>query len=309
MWYDNISMRVLSKGQPVEKASLTKRYTIRDITLTLHVSRTTLLYYEELGIVKPLRDEETGYRYYSDADLFRLVSCKLLKNVGVPLKDLANRLDNDPFTPQNFQDYARILEERIAYCEAQKECLARLMDLPPLVGTTQLVDVEAHYIDFDGAEVGYSRFARDESLDSLMEAMPIGALGCVFLDSRDDGWRPEKRGRTVPVRFAHLVSGLSDVTDVIGGGPCVRTVISSASIYQEEGEPSPSSRREREEAFERLDAYVREHGLKAAGDVFCPYCLPSEQGFVVPFCQPVVASSSPVPTEGLRGRLKGLFRR
>ena len=83
----------------VEKDSLTERYTIRDVTSTLHISRTTLLYYEELGIVHPFRDEETGYRYYSDADLFRLLSCKLLKNIGVPLKDMAERLDNEPFTP------------------------------------------------------------------------------------------------------------------------------------------------------------------------------------------------------------------
>ena len=37
----------------VEKDSLTERYTIRDVTSTLHISRTTLLYYEELGIVHP----------------------------------------------------------------------------------------------------------------------------------------------------------------------------------------------------------------------------------------------------------------
>ena len=291
----------------MEKASLTKRYTIRDITLTLHVSRTTLLYYEEQGIVKPVRDEETGYRYYSDADLFRLVSCKLLKNIGVPLKELADRLDNDPFTPQNFKDYERILGERMAYCEAQKECLARLMDLPSLVGTTEVVDIEPHYIDFDAAEVGYSRFASDEGLDSLVEAMPIGALGCVFLGGRDDGWRPERRGRTVPVRFAYLLSGLSNTMDIIGGGPCVRTVISSASVYHEDGRPSESQ--EREEAFARLDAYLDERGLVAAGDVFCPYCLPSEQGFIVPFCQPIEEPQRTTVPKGLRGRLQNLLKR
>lgn len=294
----------------MEKKSLTERYTIRDVTSTLHVSRTTLLYYEEQGIVTPVHDEETGYRYYSDADLFRLLSCKLLKNIGVPIKDLSARLDNDPFSSQNFSDYSEILEERIEYCRAQKECLARLMALPDLVGTVQAMDVEPHYIDFDAAESGYSRFARDVSLDSLIEAMPIGALGCVFLSGRDDGWRPERRGRTVPVRFAHLIQGLSDNLSVIGGNRCVCTVIRETSVYHEKGRPSDC--REREEAFRCLDEYLNTQGLTASGDIFCPYCLPSEQGFVVPFCQPVEVPEgerdAQEPT-GLRGRLQGLFKR
>ncbi len=294
----------------MDKASLTERYTIRDLTLTLHVSRTTLLYYEELGIVKPVRDEETGYRYYSDADLFRLMSCKLLKNIGVPLKDLAAKLDNDPFTPQNFSDYARILEERMAYCEAQKECLARLMELPGLAGRTEVADIEAHYIDFDAAEVGYSRFASDEGLDSLVEAMPIGGLGCVFLSGREDGWRPERRGRTVPVRFAHLIEGLSESMDIIGGCRCVRTVISTPSVRHENSEGVAFESWERSEAFGRIQTYMDEHGLVPVGDVFCPYCLPSEQGFVVPFCQAFEEQGAPdASSGGLRDRLRGLFKR
>ena len=307
----SVRAAAVAKGRCVEKDSLIERYTIRDVTSTLHVSRTTLLYYEEQGIVKPVHDKETGYRYYSDADLFRLISCKLLKNIGVPVKDLAERLDNGPFSPQNFSDYARILERRIEYCKAQKECLAQLMALPELVGTVELADIEPYYIDFDAAEGGYSRFAGDKSLDSLVEAMPIGGLGCVFLGGRDDGWRPERRGRTVPVRFAHLIDGLFDNLDVIGGTPCVRTVSRETSVYHENGKPSAC--REREGAFRRIQEYLAEQGLKATGDVFCPYCLPSEEGFIVPFCQPVEALSQDdnavMASTGLRGRLQGLFKR
>ena len=293
----------------VEKDSLTERYTIRDVTSTLHISRTTLLYYEELGIVHPFRDEETGYRCYSDADLFRLLSCKLLKNIGVPLKDMAERLDNEPFTPQHFSDYARILEGHIAYCEAQKVCLARLMELPELVGRTEVAFIEEHYIDFDAAEVGYSRFASKEGLDSLVEAMPIGALGCVFLGGREDGWRPERRGRTVPVRFAHLISGLSDSMAVIGGCCCVRTVISTSSVRHENSAGNAFESWERSEAFGRIQSYMDEHGLVPVGDVFCPYCLPSEQGFVVPFCQAFEQPGDAGLAKGLRDRLRGLFGR
>ena len=292
----------------MEKNSLTQRYTIRDMTSALHVSRTTLLYYEEQGIVRPFHDEETGYRYYSDADLFRLISCKLLKNLGVPVKELAERLDDAPFSPQHFSDYAHILERRIEYCEAQKECLGLLAALPGLVGTVDLVEVEPYYIDFDAAEVGYSRFACDASLDSLVEAMPIGGLGCVFLGGRTDGWRPERRGRTVATRFAYLLGDLSENLDVIGGSLCVRTVLRETSVYHENGKPSACQ--EREEAFARIQQYIDDHDLKATGDVFCPYCLPSEEGFIVPFCQPVEAAGSMVDTKtssGLRERLRGFF--
>lgn len=292
----------------MEKDSLTQRYTIRDVTSALHVSRTTLLYYEEQGIVHPFHDQETGYRYYSDADLFRLISCKLLKNIGVPIKELAERLDDQPFSSQHFADYDKILERHIEYCKAQKECLGLLAALPGLVGTVDLVEVEPYYIDFDAAEVGYSRFAGDASLDSLVEAMPIGGLGCVFLGGRTDGWRPERRGRTVAARFAYLLGDLSNNLDTIGGGPCVRMVLQETSVYHEQGKPSACQ--QREEAFVRIQQYLDAHDLKAAGDVFCPYCLPSEEGFIVPFCQPVEAADNMLETKampGLRERLRGFL--
>lgn len=269
----------------MEPDSLTKRYTIRDVASTLHVSRTTLLYYEEQGVVRPIHDPETGYRYYTDADLFRLISGKILKNVGVPVRELADRLDTDPFSPGNFSDYARLLERRIDYCRAQKACLAKLTELSGLVGTVSVVEVEPYYIDFDGAEVGYSRFAGTDSLDSLAEAMPIGGLGTVFVD-RDDGRHLERRGRTVPVRYAHLVDNLADDMDVIGGCTCVRLVINTSRVHHE-GEDEALGGQERENAFQTIRRHLDEHGLEPVGNVFCPYCLPSEHGFVAPFCQPV----------------------
>ncbi len=72
---------------------------------------------------------------------------------------------------------------------------------------------------------------------------------------------------------------------VIGGCRCVRTVISTPSVRHENSKGIAFESWERNEAFSRIQTYMDEHGLAPVGDVFCPYCLPSEQGFVVPFCQ------------------------
>ena len=96
---------------------------------------------------------------------------------------------------------------------------------------------------------------------------------------------------------------------LIGGCSCVRTVISTSSVRHENSAGNAFESWERSEAFGRIQAYMDEHGLVPVGDVFCPYCLPSEQGFVVPFYQAFEQQGGTAPATGLRDRLRRLFGR
>ena len=274
-------------------------YTVSDLTSTLNISRTTLLYYEQLGIVRPERNGESGYRVYRSRDVFRLMSAIMLKNVGVEPKNLAARLDGEPFSDEHFAEYLQMAQKAVAYHEARLDCLRVLDELRRSVGTLSIVDVEPYYIVYDRAEGGYHDFPDDEGLVSLLANMPIGGLG-----SRDvaDYSSLDRRphvggtlwGRTVAVRHAHLIEGLQpERLELIGGCRCVRSVTFQEDIVN----PGADSGGERG----RVLAYLDEHGLRPAGWAFCPYSLPSDHGYYVPLCLPVEPVDGPWPDGGYAG--------
>ncbi|WP_167345582.1 MerR family transcriptional regulator [Paenibacillus riograndensis] len=56
------------------------------------VSRSTLLYYDSINLLKPSARNEAGYRLYSDADVERLRKILLFRKAGVSLGEIANLL-------------------------------------------------------------------------------------------------------------------------------------------------------------------------------------------------------------------------
>lgn len=61
-------------------------YLISELAAKVGVSRTTLLYYERLGLVTGQR-LDNGYRYYSEGDLQRLILIQQLQTAGLSLKE------------------------------------------------------------------------------------------------------------------------------------------------------------------------------------------------------------------------------
>lgn len=77
------------------------------------LSRTALLYYESVGLVKPARRTPAGYRCYGEAELKRMEQVSLYRHAGLALEDIARILD-EPGT-----DASRILERRLGEIEAE----------------------------------------------------------------------------------------------------------------------------------------------------------------------------------------------
>lgn len=54
------------------------------------ITRKTLLVYEEMGLLTPaLKDEESGYRYYSADNMTQIRSIRSLQALGLSLKEVA----------------------------------------------------------------------------------------------------------------------------------------------------------------------------------------------------------------------------
>ena len=61
------------------------------------VSVRTLHHYDEIGLLRPSKRSESGYRQYSPADLLRLQQILLHRELGMPLREIGALLDAPDF--------------------------------------------------------------------------------------------------------------------------------------------------------------------------------------------------------------------
>jgi MerR family transcriptional regulator, thiopeptide resistance regulator len=67
--------------------------TVGRLAASFGLSRSTLLYYDSIGLLKPSGRSPAGYRLYSDRDLQRLEQIVLLRGMGVSLEKMRICLD------------------------------------------------------------------------------------------------------------------------------------------------------------------------------------------------------------------------
>lgn len=97
-------------------------FKIGDFSRLTFVTVKTLRYYDEIGLLKPVKvDQFTGYRYYSAGQLSRLNYIVALKDLGLSLDEIA-LLVKDNLTPAQMRDIFILkkaeLQQRVA--EEQK---------------------------------------------------------------------------------------------------------------------------------------------------------------------------------------------
>lgn len=95
-------------------------YSIHELSRLSGVSTRTLRWYDEIGLLKPGRVAESGYRYYGPAQVDRLQDILFYRALGVELARIRECLDAPSF------DRLAALRQHLAALQAQK---ARLEDL------------------------------------------------------------------------------------------------------------------------------------------------------------------------------------
>ncbi len=81
---------------------------IGDFSKLSFVSVKALRYYDELGLLKPARvDESTGYRYYSASQLARLNRILSMKEMGLSLEQIAYLMDQN-LTPDQIRGMLKL---------------------------------------------------------------------------------------------------------------------------------------------------------------------------------------------------------
>ena len=102
-------------------------FKISDFSKLSQVSMRTLRYYDEIGLLKPVRvDSDTGYRYYLVEQLSRLQRILALKDLGFELAQIVQVLDED-LPPEQLRGMLRLKQHEIQQrVQVEQERLARI---------------------------------------------------------------------------------------------------------------------------------------------------------------------------------------
>ncbi|MCW7753450.1 MerR family transcriptional regulator [Desulfobotulus sp. H1] len=100
-------------------------YHVSDITRRLGIARSTLLYYQRIGLVSPARDEQNGYRIYSESDLERLVTIRCLQRAGFSLTQCQRCIEGKMDTAM-LREQLLVIEREILHLKTAERMLRAL---------------------------------------------------------------------------------------------------------------------------------------------------------------------------------------
>lgn len=98
-----------------------KPMSVHEVAELTGITARTLHYYDEIGLLKPTKVTEAGYRMYDDAALSRLQTILLFRELEFPLKEIKVILDSPDFDP------SEVISQQIKLLELQYKHIGELI--------------------------------------------------------------------------------------------------------------------------------------------------------------------------------------
>lgn len=103
-------------------------YTVGQLAKLFSLSRSTLLYYDEIGILSPSARSASNYRLYSDDDVRRMERIKAYREAGLPLEAISRLLREDgDSVPAVLERHLQKLSREIARLRDQQHLIGALL--------------------------------------------------------------------------------------------------------------------------------------------------------------------------------------
>lgn len=116
-------------------------HTIGQLMKQFGLSRSTLIYYDDIGLLKPSARSNANYRMYTDNDLERMEQITLYKDAGLPLEEIASLLDEQSTTPTALlEQHLSNLNSQIAQLRLQQQKVIQLLGKESLLRHSRTMD-------------------------------------------------------------------------------------------------------------------------------------------------------------------------
>lgn len=148
-------------------------YKIGEISKIYGIGRDSLMYYEEIGILKPFRDKN-GYRMYKLSDIWRLNLIKELRSLNFPMKKIKEYLDdrNIESTKEILNKEIILIDEKIEELLRYKQNIMKRLDtINDELRNLKLYEIDLIYINKRKALELNANITKDEEFDFLIQKL------------------------------------------------------------------------------------------------------------------------------------------
>lgn len=148
-------------------------YKIGEISKIYGIGRDSLMYYEEIGILKPFRDKN-GYRMYKLSDIWRLNLIKELRSLNFPMKKIKEYLDdrNIESTKEILNKEISLIDEKIEELLSYKQNIMKRLDtINDELRNLKLYEIDLVYINKRKALELNANITKDEEFDFLIQKL------------------------------------------------------------------------------------------------------------------------------------------
>ena len=151
---------------------------INKVEQLVGITKKNIRFYEEKGLITPARNEENMYREYSDADVDMLLRIKLLRQLSIPIDEIA-KLQNGYLTLEDCMRRHRIylereeenLRQKKSICQQIEESKEQLLQL----------DTEKYFQRMKEMEDEGVRFMNVNHVDKKRKAPIISAITMIII--------------------------------------------------------------------------------------------------------------------------------
>lgn len=148
------------------------------------LSRTTLLYYDRIGLLKPAGSSPAGYRLYGEKEASRMARINTYRRAGLPLREILTILDDrgDGNLVKALEQRLTGLNEEIGRLRAQQRLVIELLGRAGQTRRCHNVDVsqwvamlEEAGVDEAGRIRWHAAFERDnpEAHQAFLESLGL----------------------------------------------------------------------------------------------------------------------------------------
>jgi len=169
-------------------------YSIQELSRLSGVTTRTLRWYDQIGLLKPSRVAESGYRYYGRAEVDRLQDILYYRALGVELARIKECLDDPSF------DRLAALRNHLAALEAEQERLEQLIrSVKDTIGAEErneimsdeqkfeafnfhVINIDGH--DFDAIDAAFKEAKATKGQPTAIIAKTVKGKGVSFMENQ-----------------------------------------------------------------------------------------------------------------------------
>jgi DNA-binding transcriptional MerR regulator len=144
-------------------------FTINQLVKRFGLSRSTLLYYDKIGLLEPSARSVSNYRLYSQKDLERMEKVITYRNAGLPLDSIMDILEAGDTAPTLILErQLENINEQVDQLRYQQELIVQLLGSKSALRSSRLMSKEAWVeilkasgLDEDGMHQWHIEFERE----------------------------------------------------------------------------------------------------------------------------------------------------